>query len=71
MALAEETGLINAPHFGAFLDGIIARFRAAPAQDADDHSCREFVTDKIWDNADAFASEYDVQAMMSHFPGDF
>ena len=71
MALAEESGLISFPHFGAYLDRLFERFsRKADASESEQHR-RDFVSAKLWDNPDAFSSEYDVQAMMSHFPGQF
>ncbi|WP_165352756.1 hypothetical protein [Loktanella sp. IMCC34160] len=42
-----------------------------PAAVEDNRERRDFIRDMIDANPDAFASEYDVQQMMSHFPGHF
>lgn len=42
-----------------------------PADPDEVRQRRDFVRDMIDANPDAFASEYDVQQMMSHFPGHF
>lgn len=59
--------------------GLVARMlRRRPAQVAprqtgaeQARARRAFVMDKLADNSEAFASEYDVQAMMACYPRDF
>lgn len=73
------TSLSLAPRF-ALSDLVVRVFqrRASPRQTADSRSDAEasrerraFIMEKLADNAEAFASEYDMQTMLAHYPRNF